>query len=145
MDQLQLGSCQSVAAPTKLPSHAAARAGIFEQCTWAPPRMQLHPTDPHRSSRAPSSQPLSSPCLPLQVRNLRPCVKVAFDFLAPTSVHEAAKFAAEVRDICRVQPKVALEAGVFTKAAIRAATAAQGPEQTVPATSGVVYVPPSER
>ena len=77
--------------------------------------------------------------------NLRPCVKVAFDFLAPTSVHEAAKFAAEVRDICRVQPKVALEANATSKAAIRAATAAQGPEQTVPGTKGVVYVPPSER
>ena len=115
---MRLGSSQAAAAPNK--------------------RSSLELLSSFKS--APQRPPLS-----LQVRNLRPCVKVAFDFLAPTSVQEAAKFAAEVRDVCRVQPKVVLEGDATSKAAIRAATAAHGPEQTVPGTKGVVYVPPSER
>ena len=79
------------------------------------------------------------------MRNLTSCVKVAVDFLAPTSIPQAAQFAAEVRAICKVQPKMGLLEGPGSAAADRAAAAFHGDDQVVQALPNLGYINPSQR
>ena len=79
------------------------------------------------------------------MRNLRSCVKVAVDFLAPTSIPQAAQFAAEVRGICKVQPKMGLLEVPSSAAAERAAAAFHGDDQVVQDVPDMGYINPSQR